>query len=46
MWIGENDTKTMEMFCFVFAEMKTDTFENPLAWMGPKKLEPLNDNLE
>ena len=26
----------MKMFWFVFAEMKTDTFENVLVWMGPK----------
>ena len=39
VWIGENDTKTqvwMKLFCFVFAEMKTDTFENALVLMGPK----------
>ena len=29
VWIGENDTKKqvwMKIFCFVFAEMKTDIF--------------------
>ena len=39
-WIGENDTKTLvwiKIFCFVFAEMKTDTFENALVWMMPKR---------
>ena len=39
VWIGENDTKTlvwMKIFCFVFAAMKTDTFENALVGMGPK----------
>ena len=38
MWIDENDTKTlvwMKIFCIVFAEMKTDTFENALVWLGP-----------
>ena len=38
---GENDTKTlvwMKIFCFVFAVMKTDTFENALVWVGPKNL--------
>ena len=38
VWTGENDTKTlvwMKIFCFVFAAMKTDTFENALVWMGP-----------
>ena len=37
MWIGENGTKTlvwMKLFCFVFAKMKTGTFENALVWMG------------
>ena len=37
MWIGQNDTKTllwMNLFCFVFADMKTHSFENALAWMG------------
>ena len=37
--IVENDTKTlgwMKLFCFVFAEMKTDTFENVLVWMEPQ----------
>ena len=41
MWISENDTKTlvwMKIFRFVFAEMKTDTFENALEWMGPRIL--------
>ena len=28
-WIGENDKKT---------EMKTDTFENALVWMGPNNI--------
>ena len=40
MWIGENDTKTlvwMKIFCFVFAVLKTDTFEDKLGLMGPKK---------
>ena len=32
METGENDT----IFCFVFAAMKTDTFENALVWMEPK----------
>ena len=38
VWTGENDTKTlvwMKIFCFVFAAMKADTFENALLWMGP-----------
>ena len=38
LWIGENDTKTlvwMKIFCFVFAAMKTETFENALVSMGP-----------
>ena len=37
--IGGNDTKTlvwMKLFCSVFAEMKTITFENTLKWIGPK----------
>ena len=38
VWIDENNTKTqvwMEIFCFVFDEMKTDTFENAIVWLGP-----------
>ena len=34
VWTGENDTKTlvwMKIFCFAFAAMKTDTFENVLV---------------
>ena len=34
LWIGENDMKTlvwMKIFCFVFAGMKADTFENALV---------------
>ena len=34
VWIGENDTKTLvwiKIFCFVFATMKTDTFENGIV---------------
>ena len=26
----------MKMFCFIFGELKTDTFENTIVWMGPK----------
>ena len=41
MWIlGENDTKTlvwMKIVCFVFAVLKTDTYENALVLMEPKK---------
>ena len=36
-WTGENDTKTLvqtKMFCYVFAEMKNDTYKNVLVWMG------------
>ena len=25
----------MKIFCFVFAKMKTDTFDNALVWIGP-----------
>ena len=35
---GENDSKTlvwMEIFCFVFVAMKTDTFEYALVWVRP-----------
>ena len=38
VWIGENDTKTlkwMKIFCFVFAQVKKDSFEkvlNKCAW--------------
>ena len=37
VWTGENETKTlvwMTIFSFVFAAMKTDSFENTLVWMG------------
>ena len=39
VWTGENDAKTLvwaKIFCFVFFEMKTETFENALVWSGPK----------
>ena len=48
VWIGENDTKTlarMKIFCFVFAAMKTDTFENALLWMGPESSKMLTRQL-
>jgi len=38
LWTGENKTKTLvwsKIFCFVFVEMKTDTFKNALVWLGP-----------
>ena len=45
VWLGENDTKTlvqwMKIFCFVFAAMKTDTFENALVPFSYKKVLPL-----
>ena len=43
VWIGENDKKMpvwMKIFCFVFAEMKTDTFEKALVWMGLHDMAP------
>ena len=36
----ENDAKMpvwVKIFCSVFFEMKTETFENRLAWMGSKR---------
>ena len=38
-----NDTQTlvwMKIFCFLFAEMKTDTFVNTLVCMGPQLTVP------
>ena len=35
---GENDVKTLvwaKIFCYVFVQMKTETFENVLVWSGP-----------
>ena len=37
VWTGENETKTLvwtTIFSFVFALMKTDSFENTLVWLG------------
>ena len=31
---GSKTLVWMKIFCFVFAEMKTDTFENTLGWIG------------
>ena len=45
---GENDTKTlvwMKIFCFVFAVMKTDTFENALVWVGPNNLTEMQEKI-
>ena len=39
VWTGENKTKTLvlsKIFCFVFVETKTDTFENALMWSRSK----------
>ena len=37
---GENDKKSImwmkNVFYFVFAELKTENFSNPLLWMRPK----------